>query len=196
MSVLIAIKDKDRVVVGVDTRMCCGPSFTDSYKQRPKAYHIDSKRSVIVGGVGNIGLVDLMKMVMENHINNLDSIDRSYIVRYIVPKLINEVKAFSMEDKEHKMDGEVLIAIKDRGYVIHGDYCVEELESFTAIGSGTDSANGSLFTTELFITSTEDRIAIAIEATGHCISNVSSEAIIGDTSGKSFALYNRKLKKK
>ena len=192
MSVLVAIKDKNRIVVGVDTRMSCGPSYTDSYKQRPKAYHMDNKKTVIVGGVGNIGLVDVMKIIADNHMSKIDAIDRSYIVKYIIPELINDIKVYSMEDKECKMDGELFLGIKDRGYVIHGNYSVEELESFIAIGSGMDVATGSLFTSGQFITDPESRIAIAIQATGHTISNVSSEAIIGDTAGRLFTLFKKK----
>ena len=196
MSVLVALKDKNRIVVGVDTRMSCGQSFTDSYKQRPKAYHVDSKRTVIVGCVGNVGLLDIMKMIMENHMDDIDLIDRSYIVRYIIPELIVEIKTYNMEDKDYKMEGELFLAIKDRAFVIHGNYAVEGLENFAAIGSGMDSANGSLFTSERFITNAEDRVAIAIQTTGQNISSVSSEAIIGDTAGKLFTPYSRSLKRK
>ena len=192
MSVLIAIKDKSRIVVGVDTRMSSGPSYMDSYKQRPKAYHMDNKRTVIVGGVGNIGLVDVMKIIIDNHMPKIDMIDRSYIVKFIIPELINDIKVYSMEDKECRMDGELFLGIKDRAYTIHSNYTVEEVESYVAIGSGMDVAIGSLFTSGQFITDPESRIAIAVQATGHTISSVSSEPIIGDTAGKLFTLYKKK----
>lgn len=192
MSVLIALKDKDRVVVGVDTRMSCGPAFVDSYKSRPKAYHVDSKRNVIIGAVGASGLVDVFKILVERHLPKIDSIDRSYVVKYMIPELINDIKVYSMEDKEYKMDGELFLAIKDRGYSISGNYAVEELESFTAMGSGMDVAKGSLYTSDIIRMLPEERIALAIKATGLSISSVSPEAIIGDTAGKVFSPYNPK----
>ena len=188
MSVIIAIKDKNRIVVGVDSRMSSCDSYFDSYSRRPKAIHINEKRDIIVGGVGNIGLVDVIKQILAEHpMNEVYSLDRNYIVKYIIPALVVNVRDYEMSDKENKMDGILLIAVKDRAYMIMGNYSVEEVDGYAAEGSGREAALGSLYTSNtLYSMSPEDRIRLAIEATGSCVSTVSTLSFIGDTAGKVF----------
>ena len=188
MSVIVAIKDKKRVVVGVDVRMssCC--SYVDSYSRRPKALHVNQANDIIVGGVGNVGLVDILKQILSEYRDrDLYEMDRSFIVRYIVPALIGNVRDYEMTDKENKMDGELLIAIKDKAFLITGNYTVEEIVKYAAEGSGREAAIGSLYTSaSLYSMSPEERIKLAIEAAGSCINSVSKASFIGDTAGKSF----------
>lgn len=188
MSVIIAIKDKNRVVVGVDSRMSSCDYYFDSYSRRPKAIHINEKRDIIVGGVGNIGLVDVIKLILAEYpVKEIYSLDRNYIVKYIIPALVVNVRDYKMSDKENKMDGILLIAVKDKAYVIMGDYSVEEIDGYVAEGSGREAALGSLYTSSIIYSmSPEDRIRMAIEATGSCVSTVSTLSFIGDTAGKPF----------
>ena len=189
MSILIAAKDNNRIVVGVDTRMSQETSYVDSYKQRPKAYHLNEKKNVIVGGVGNVGLVDVLKVVMEAHLKYANQIDRHYIVKNIIPELIYTIRVYHMEDECSKMDGTLFIAIDNRAYTIAGNYTVDDIVDFTAIGSGAEVARGSMETSKRYVRSVEDRIALAIEISGSSIQTVSPNAIIGDTAGKIFKLY-------
>ena len=189
MSVLVAIKDKKRIVVGVDVRMSGGSSYVDSFNRRPKALHIDNKKDIIVGGVGNIALVDFFKEMIIDYSKASDvyEIDRSLIVRYIVPELLCYVKDYSLYDNSNKyFDGALFLAIRDKAYTIQGNYTVEEIDEYTAIGSGIDAAYGSLYTTKKFTLSPEQRIKIAIEATGSTINTVSQASMIGDTAGNLF----------
>ena len=124
MSVLVAIKGKDRVVVGVDTRMSCGSSYSDSYKSRPKALHVNKEKTVIVGGVGNITLVDLFSSIVEDHLKTGEDIDRKYILRYMVPELIMQIDAYQIMPRDRDntyIDGVLFLGIKDKGYVITGN---------------------------------------------------------------------------
>ena len=199
MSVLVAIKDKDRVVVGVDTRMSGGnDSYIDSYNQRPKAFHVDKDRTVIVGGVGNIALVDLLGNVMEEHLPKIKEIDRKYIVRYIVPDLVVDLGNYSLKsynsESPYFMDGTLFIGINNRGYAIHGNGTVDELVDYIAMGSGQDAASGSLYTTSSFVMSPEGRIDYAIKAAGNIVNTVSPTPICGDTKGKHFGLLENRKK--
>ena len=187
MSVIVAIKDKNRIVVGVDVRMSCGESYMDSYARRPKAIHVNNKRDIVVGGVGNIGLVDVLKQqIAEYQEKDLYGIDRAWIVKYIIPALVVQVKDCEMTDKEGKMDGMLVLAIKDRAYIIGGNYSVEEVEKYAAEGSGRDAALGSLYTTSKLAMTPEEKIKIAIESAGSCVNTVSKMSYIGDTAGKMF----------
>ena len=187
MSVIVAIKDKSRIVVGVDVRMSCGESYTDSYVRRPKAIHINDKKDIIVGGVGNIGLVDILKQIIaEYQEEDVYAIDRAWIVKYIVPELSITIRNYGMADRDGKMDGSLILAIKDRAYIIAGNYVVEEIVEYTADGSGKDAALGSLYTTNKMAMTPEEKIKIAIESAGSCVCTVSKMSYIGDTTGKMF----------
>ena len=194
MSVIVAIKEKNRIVVGVDVRMSSCDTYVDSYSRRPKAMHINNKKDIIVGGIGNVGLVDVLRQhLTEYPEKELYKMDRAFIVKYIVPALVINVRDYEMQDKENKMDGVLLIAVQDRAYTIAGNYSVEEVVSYGAEGSGRDAALGSLYTSsKLLSVSSEERVKLAIESAGSCISSVSKLSYIGDTAGMAFAPYNQK----
>ena len=197
MSVMVAIKDKNRVVVGVDVRMSCGEAYVDSYPRRPKAIHVNNKRDIIVGAVGNIGLVDIIRQqIAEYQEKDLYLIDRPWIVKFLIPALSVSVRDYEMTDKEGKMDGMLILAIRDRAYLITGNYTVEEIMDYAADGSGRDAALGSLYTTSKTSMSPEDRIKIAIEAAGTCVNTVSKMSYIGDTAGKMFLTTSVEKKQK
>ena len=188
MSVIVAIKDKKRVVVGVDVRMSSCDTYIDSYSRRPKAIHINKKKDIIVGGVGNIGLVDVLKQHLSGYQQkDLYTIDRSFIVKYVIPALVISARDYEMTDKEGKMDGVLLIAVQDRAYIITGNYSVEEVVKYVAEGSGREAALGSLYTSaQLLSISAEERIRLAIKSAGSCINTVSKASYIGDTAGTDF----------
>lgn len=187
MSVVVAIKDKNRIVVGVDVRMSSCDTYVDSYQRRPKAFHLNGKKDIIIGGVGNIGLVDLLRQtIAEYRDKDLYAIDRAFIVKYIVPAMVVSVRDYDMTDKEGKLDGVLLLAIRDKAYLITGNYSVEEMVKYAAEGSGREAALGSLYTTSNMNMTPEERIKIAIEAAGSCINTVSKMSYIGDTAGKQF----------
>lgn len=198
MSVLVVIRDTNRVVVGVDTRMSCDDSYVDSYARRPKAIHLNDKKDIIIGGVGNIGLVDVLKEELSQYRDrDLYSIDKSFIVKYIIPALVVQVRNFEMSDRDGKMDGMLLLAIKDKAYLIMGNYNVEEVIKYAAHGSGMEAALGSLYTSvKLLSMSPEDRIKLAIEAAGSFVSSVSKVSYIGDTVGKPFSIADLKTVQK
>ena len=103
MSVIVAIKDKNRVVVGVDVRMSSCETYIDSYARRPKAIHINNKRDIIVGGVGNIGLVDILRQyINEYQDKDIYAMDRAWIVKHVIPALVVNVRDYEMTDKEGK----------------------------------------------------------------------------------------------
>lgn len=196
MSVIVAVKEKNRVVVGVDVRMSSNNTYIDSYSRRPKAIHLNNKRDIIIGGVGNVGLVDIFKQqISDYHEEDVYAMDRAWIVKYVIPALVVSVRDYEMTDKEGKMDGLLLIAIKDKAYIITGNYLVEEVEKYAAEGSGRDAALGSLYTTGKMLMTPEDRIKIAIEATGNCINTVSKLSYIGDTAGHMFIPSTNKMEK-
>ena len=191
MSVLVALKDKERIIVGVDTRMSCSDFFKDSYKSRPKAFHIDNKHQAIVGAVGNAGLADVFENIMLKHKDHWDKIDRKYISAHIIPELV--VTTYDLHydgPKGNGMDGEVFFAYKNKAFVISGNFVISELDKYDAIGAGGPTAIASLYTSSSYAVNPEIRVAKAIEASGFVINSVSQYAFIGDTNGKQFKPVN------
>ena len=187
MSVIIALKDKDRVVVGTDIRMSNDSCYNDSYKSKPKAIHFNQEKTVIVGSVGNLGVLDVFNKILVDNVKDWEKVDKSYIVRYLVPILMRECEAYDcLEKDQHSVDGTLLLAIKDRAYIIGHSYIVFELEDYLTIGCGDEAARGSLYTSKDFGWSPERRIRMAIEASASVSQFVSSISYVGDTKGKMF----------
>lgn len=88
------------------------------------------------------------------------------------------------------MDGEIVIAYKNKAYAITGNYNVIDIEDIYTMGSGGTTAFGSLFTSKYNNMTPESRVMIAIKSAGNRISTVSKEAYIGDTSGSPFTQMN------
>ena len=191
MSVVVAIKDKGRVVVGADTRGSTESGFyTDSYVINPKAVHVNKEKNVIAAVVGNPFLLDILLGIL-NEEKNLDTMDRSYIVRRIVPKLYAQISNYCMRhSSEGELDGELFIAVKDKAYCISSGLSVFEVEDEIALGAGDEVSLGSLFTSKAMKMSPEARIELAIRATASTINSVSNEPYIGDTAGNEFKIMN------
>ncbi len=174
MSVVIAIKDKDRIVVGCDTRMSNEQQYEDGYKNRPKMV-IANK--TIVACVGNIGLVDIFAKKIEN----LNEFTREKILYEVVIPLFNELTNTCYLAKSFDFDGEIVLARGDKAFIISGNGTISEVNNQMAVGSGALASLGSLTTTFYSNKTPEERIALAIQTTSKICQTVSSESIITDT---------------
>jgi ATP-dependent protease HslVU (ClpYQ) peptidase subunit len=178
MSVIVAVKDKNRFVVGSDIRCSCSDGYyLDSYKSLRKIKHLDLNNEIIIGCVGNVAILELFEDVL----NNVSKINRKTLCKEVVPSLMRLVKGSIFEYKDGGLDGELLVAYKDTAFTISPNFNVIEIEEYTAIGSGTMVALGSLYTSKLSNSSAEQRVILAIKAAGSMVKSVSKESIIGDT---------------
>jgi len=178
MSVVIAIKSKDRVYVGCDSRMSSEEGYYDSYISRPKAIKLDN--GMIVAGVGNIGIVDILADVAKN----ITNLNHDIVVTKIALPLFNKLSGTVMFSNG-ELDGALLVAKDDKAFVISSICTVEEIYNYNALGSGKYTALGSLYST-CGIKDPEKRIVEAIKATGASILSVSSEAYVADTKTNDF----------
>ena len=81
-------------------------------------------------------------------------------------KCLKSAGAAREEKKEEEQENQFLVGFKGRLYEIDGAYGVcEVIDSFAAIGSGTEYALGSLYTTAA--KPPKDRIMAALEAAAH-----------------------------
>jgi ATP-dependent protease HslVU (ClpYQ) peptidase subunit len=189
MSVIVAIKDNDRFVVGCDTRVSSNRLYFDNYGLCPKAFHIND--NTIVACAGSTCLAN----IVGSYLKDMNVISRDTIISELLPKVSDELRGTPHIDNDY-LDGELMIAHKNKCYIISSNYNVLDVQDYGVIGSGGITALSSLYTTEMLGYSPEARILIAIEVTGKIIPSVSQEVYMGDTKGDKFKKAIRKTNEK
>lgn len=194
MSVVVAIKDKDRVLIGADSQVTRGS--TRKTLNNPNNYKIWKVRGVdncLMAHVGNVrdaNIVRLMKHLVTDYDVFSDNIDYEYVVKSIVPDIIEELKKYGyIKDEKYfnGFDSRFIFAFKDQLYVINTDGCVLEVDDCVAIGSGELEAVGSLLSTE---GNSKDRIIKAIKSSAASDIYVDYPIIVADTEETQFEIIS------
>ena len=186
MSIVVAYKDKDRVLVGCDTRMSKGDDYSDGYEERPKAVLL--KKNIIVGFVGNGTLLDRVVYRLSDYIT--EKTTRAEIITNLIPNLLKDLDDGTTAFTDGLMDGDLLIAIDDRAYIISNNFDVREIITYDAIGSAEIPAKSCLYSIKDYDLTPEERVAKAILCASKFNRSISSEIYIGDTKGNSFKKYD------
>lgn len=153
MSLVIAIKDKDRVVLGSDKQASVG-----DYKNHnnTKIWPVQDLQGAIMGSVGTARasqIIQYSSVVDKNCLENINNIDTDFIVNSLAPTIATALKAngfntdASPDSPCTMIPNSFLFAYKDKAWVIWNDLSVTELEDYLAIGSGSDVARGVLYAT-------------------------------------------------
>lgn len=166
MSLVVAIKDKDRIVLGADKQASTGGTKDHT---NTKIWKLDELPGAIIGSVGSARasqIIQYSQVIDKNLIT--DNIDTTFVVRVLAPTLANGLRANGIVvdhadgSKCDMMPNAFIFAYKERAWTIWHDLSVSEIEDYFAIGSGSDVARGVLYAT------TEknpfDRIVTSIEA--------------------------------
>lgn len=183
MSLIVILKEDNKYVVGCDTRISGQDDYEDGYQRVPKAKHIDFHNQLIIGCVGNIGILDVVEMIVSKE----EKITRGTLVKNVIPKLREITSGTSYEVSNRCLDGDILIAYKDKAYAITSNYTVINIDDMYALGSGANTAYGSLFTSRYMNVDAASRVMLSIKAAGSRIFSVSKDAWVGDTSGSPFS---------
>jgi ATP-dependent protease HslVU (ClpYQ) peptidase subunit len=141
MSVVIAIKDGDRILVGCDSQVTLG--YTKStLKSQMKIWKPEDDKQIVMGVVGafrDANILSTAKEWIEELPKLKNEINFKYIVRNITPKIFRELNNYGrMKTKDglQYIESNVLFAYKDKAYQIEGDGCVMEIDDILANGSG------------------------------------------------------------
>jgi 20S proteasome alpha/beta subunit len=166
MSLVVAIKDKDRIVLGADKQASTGGTKDHT---NTKIWKLEELPGAIIGSVGSARasqIIQYSQIIDKNLIT--ENIDTTFVVRILAPTLANGLRANGIVveagdgGKCDMMPNAFIFAYKDRAWTIWHDLSVSEIEDYFAIGSGSDVARGVLYAT------TEknpfDRIVTSIEA--------------------------------
>ena len=153
MSLVIAIKDKNRIVLGADKQTSIG---NNKDHLATKIWEVSDLPGALMGSVGSVRASQILQyseLIDKNSLGEIPTFE--FIVRSLVPIIhatldANGVRcAIPSEDEgvSVMMPNCILFAYKDRAWMIWHDFSVTEIEDYLAIGSGSDIAKGVLFAT-------------------------------------------------
>lgn len=172
MSLVVVIKDKDRVVIGADKQGTMGDSKSHT---ATKVWPVKGYEGLLMGGVGMCRANQLMQytngLIDRNDFDNGEvDLTEEYVAMILAPTIQGILAAHGITIMGGDEDGikfpglpnSYVVAYKDKAWLIGQDLTVEEINDYLAIGSGSAYAKGVLFATadkDPF-----ERIAMSIEA--------------------------------
>ena len=151
MSLVIAIKDKDRIVLGADKQVSAGDSKNHT---STKIWPVAELDGAVMGGVGSARasqIIQYSDIIDKNHFKVEPTTD--YIICSLAPIIAQTLKANGIVVEPGEgglcdlMPNSFIFAYKDRAWLIWNDLSVSEIDDYLAIGSGSDVARGALFVT-------------------------------------------------
>lgn len=166
MSLVVAIKDKDRIVLGADKQASTGGTKDHT---NTKIWKLEELPGAIIGSVGSARasqIIQYSQVIDKNLIP--DDLDTTFVVRVLAPTLANGLRANGIVveagdgGKCDMMPNAFIFAYKNRAWTIWHDLSVSEIEDYFAIGSGSEVARGVLYATPE--RNPFDRIVTSIEA--------------------------------
>ena len=152
MSLVVAIKDKDRIVLGADKQASTGGIKDHT---NTKIWELEELPGAVIGAVGSARasqIIQYSQVIDKNMISSNTDIDTEFIVRVLAPTIANGLRnngvAVDSEDaKCDMMPNAFIFAYKDRAWTIWHDLSVSEINEYFAIGSGSEVARGVLYAT-------------------------------------------------
>ena len=152
MSLVIAIKDKDRIVLGADKQASTGGSKDHT---NTKIWTVEDLPGAIMGSVGSARTSQIIQYspIIDKNLISRSGIATDYIICAVVPAIVACLKANGIVieaapgDMCPMMPNAFIFAYKDKAWMIWNDFSVSEIDEHLAIGSGSDVARGALFAT-------------------------------------------------
>lgn len=187
MSVVIAIKDKNKVYMGCDKQVSSGGNKNNLGGQCQKVWHYNGLPDIVIGGVGSLrdiqiiqttpDLIDVPTLVL-GQINYQYLVQNFFTKEYEILKDKNRI-AKSEGDYVNFTNCALLLAFEDKMYHIDQEGSVLESDDFLVIGSGADVATGVLENNKT--KKPEVRIKEAIKACAENTLYVNNDIYITDT---------------
>lgn len=164
MSLVVAIKDKSRIVIGADKQTSIGDTKDHTCT---KIWPVDKLPGAIMGGVGLARasqIIQYSDIIDKNYLE--EDVTTEFIIKNLVPTICATLEhngiACGKEDESDIMPNAFIFAYKDKAWMIWNDLSVSEIQDTFVIGSGSDVARGVLFATK--DKNPFDRIVTCIDA--------------------------------
>ena len=189
MSLVVAYKRDGIIYMGADTQSSRGYSIERTLNE--SGFKISRlSNGILVGVCGRVK--GHQKVIAQKHwfdIPEGETLSKRYIVKNIIPELsilMNDLKE-DRNARNSSMDLSILIARRDKMFVISHDYEVFECETYAAIGAGYDYSKYSLSQ----IGESDDineGLLKALRAGAHFDSSVSAPYVLIDTKDKEYKI--------
>lgn len=148
MSVVVAIKYKDGVVLAADRQATSGNIKIDNASKLYKSTY----SMTAIGMVGRSRDADLISCQIDDLMEYKDildkvKIDKKYVVNIIVPKIFNILMKYNRAHKESEiveLDSSFIVVSNERLFKIFFDGAVIEYDNFATVGCGNQLAQGYL----------------------------------------------------
>lgn len=145
MSVVVAKKIEDGFVIGADSMCTRGGQVREG---AIKIFRCKQNEDIIIGVVGCLRDANIL-MAAEDLFNNSalrrDALDFDNMVTQTIPNLKELLKKdgrLLKSEEGEVMSSNILIAYKDKCYVIGGDFSLTQVEDFYSIGAPELMADG------------------------------------------------------
>lgn len=181
MSLIIAIKEKDRVVIGADTQTTSGDVYIKCYSPNNlKIWNVE-KNNLVFAHCGNKRDSNIVKLIKDYEFDG--ELTFEAVVHSILPRIKKELDEYkyNVADEHGNLmfDSKFIVASKNNAFLIDSNGCVLEIENYIAVGNGEDEALLLLdFTKEK---KAEERIIEIIRAVSNRHLYVGSDVVIVDT---------------
>ena len=197
MSVVVAIKEGNKVYIGVDSQVTKGGTRTTlKNPNNYKVWRVPGAPHCLMAHVGSFrdsNIVRCMDRLVTDYNIYRNHIGYEFVVKKVVPDIVEELQKFGMikEDKYVEyLDSAFIFAFEDQLFAIGRDKSVIEIDDYIAMGSGEDQAIGSLLSTEG--EHPKERIVKAIKASAAADIYVDYPIILTDTEDGEFEIITEK----
>ena len=198
MSVVVAIKDGNKVFIGADSQVTKGGTRTTlKNPNNYKIWKVDDSPNCLMAQVGNLrdaNVVRLMSNIIDDYDEFYNRVNYRFVVKFLVPEIVKTLKEAGFLQTSDNfvdyMESSFLFAYKDKLFNINSDCSVIEVDDYVAIGSGSQEAIGSLLSTEGL--SPKERIIKAIKSSATNDIYVDYPIILTDTETGEFEIISEK----
>lgn len=149
MSVIVALKYNNGVLIGADKQATCGNIKKDNAQKIYKMKYSNTS----MGAVGYLRDANILETLEEviyyKDILNKTKIDRKYVVSKVVPNLFENFENFNRVEEKNgvkKLLSYFIFCTNNKIFEINGDGAVSEHDNFLAMGCGEQLCKGYLDT--------------------------------------------------
>lgn len=169
MSIVVGLKDKDGVCwLACDKQITVGSRRATMAEGYNKIFDVADREGCMMGHVGylrGINLLETNNTYFDELAYYRHSLDYTYMVNSFVPLVDTLFRDSGFTDADATvidLKGETLVVADNEMYEVGGDGSVMVIDNYSAIGSGSEMAMGSLSSTEDL--EAQDRLVEAIKA--------------------------------
>ena len=146
MTVLIGYADRNNHVCYVGADCCVSFGSYRLVTDTPKVFHYRGLESVIIACSGSIRMGNMLYADTEMFSAkfNPSDVDMTYLIRNVVPV----IKKYSESLDANDNAWDIIMAVKDRLFVIQGDCSVLEMSddhNLVTLGCGCETAYGAMY---------------------------------------------------